>query len=237
MNPSSQVALVTGANKGIGKAIAEGLAKQGIIVLIGSRNAERGAVAAAELAQEGIVHSLQLDVTDASSIQAAAEHIAAQYGKLDILINNAGTNVSRNKPGVATLEEFREVYETNVFGVVAVTNALLPLLRQAPAARIVNISSLRGSLGAEGAFTGQPSISYSSSKTALNALTVHYARELADTPIKVNAGAPGHVATDFNGHSGTRTPEEGAAIAIHLATLDENGPTGGFFDDKGPIAW
>jgi NAD(P)-dependent dehydrogenase (short-subunit alcohol dehydrogenase family) len=114
---------------------------------------------------------------------------------------------------------------------------MLPLLRRSPAARIVNVSSLRGSLGDEGAFVGQPSMPYSTSKTALNAITVHYARELSASGIKVNAAAPGHVATDFNNFSGTRTPAEGAAIAIKLATLESGGPTGGVFDDKGRIPW
>lgn len=243
MNPNlslQKVALVTGANKGIGKAIAKRLLNRGIIVLLGARNEQRGREAAEELAsEEGEVHVVRLDVTDSSSIHAAVAFIRERFGRLDILINNAGTHGgSRTKPGEADAEEFRRVYETNVFGVVAVTNALLPLLLQSDAGRVVNISSLRGSLGDEGAFTGQPSISYSSSKTALNAITVHYARAFSKTALKINAAAPGHVATDFNGFRGTRSPEEGAAIAIHLATgIDEDGPTGGFFDDNGQIAW
>lgn len=237
MQEPARIALVTGANKGIGKAIAKGLAQQGITVLLGARHMGRGEEAAADLAAYGAVQALQLDVTDSASIAAAARYVCERYGHLDILVNNAGIAAERMKPGEAAPDEFRKVYETNVFGVVAVTNAFLPMLRMARAARIVNISSLRGSLGDEGAFAGQPSVSYSSSKTALNAITVHYARELADTQIKVNAAAPGHVATDFNGFRGTRTPEEGAAIAIQLATLGASGPTGGFFADYGRIAW
>ena len=237
MTDTTTIALVTGANKGIGKAIARGLAQKGMTVLLGARNPERGMQAAQELSADGAVVFLQLDVTDEASINAAAQEIASRYGKLDVLVNNAGTNVGRQQPGEVIAAFMREVYETNVFGVVAVTHAMLPLLLQAPAGRIVNISSLRGSLSSPDAFVGQPSLPYSSSKTALNALTVHYARGLADTPIKVNAAAPGFVATDFNHFAGERTPEQGAAIALTLATLDEHGPTGGFFDDRGPLPW
>lgn len=214
-----------------------GLAQKGITVLLGARNPERGMQTARELSADGTVLFLQLDVTDEASINAATKEVARQYGKLDVLVNNAGTNVGRQQPSEVTAASMRAVYETNVFGVVAVTHAMLPLLRQSPAGRIVNISSLRGSLSSPGAFVGQPSLPYSSSKTALNALTVHYARDLADTPIKVNAAAPGFVATDFNQFAGERTPEQGAVIALTLATLDEQGPTGGFFDDKGPLPW
>ncbi|MDQ1234404.1 NAD(P)-dependent dehydrogenase (short-subunit alcohol dehydrogenase family) [Paenibacillus sp. SORGH_AS306] len=234
---SKTVALVTGANKGIGKAIVKGLAKKGITVLLGSRNVERGLEAVNDLKNDGDIHLLEIDVTNADSIKAAYQKIESMYGHLDILINNAGVAASRTKPGEADVNEFRTIYETNIFGVVAVTNEMLPLIRKSLSGRIVNISSLRGSLGNEGAFVGQPSISYSSSKTALNALTVHYARELENEGIKVNSAAPGHVATDFNDFKGKRTPEQGADIAIHLATLDNTGPNGGFFDDNGMIEW
>lgn len=237
MTTQKTVALVTGANKGIGKAIARGLARQGITVMLGARDPERGKQAEQELAADGEVEFIRLDVLDEASINVAAHDILQKFGRLDVLVNNAGTNSGRFKPSQETAETLRQVYETNVFGVVAVTHAMLPLLRQSSAGRIVNVSSLRGSLSSPGAFTGQPSMSYSSSKTALNALTVHYARELAETNIKVNAAAPGFVATDFNNFAGKRTPDEGAAIAIRLATLDESGPTGGFFDDEGSLPW
>ncbi len=237
MDWASAVALVTGANKGIGKEIARGLAQLGMTVLLGARNAERGATAAADLQGDGTVLPLTLDVTDEASITRAASEIQDRYGRLDILINNAGVPAPRLPPSEVDAEAMRFVFETNVFAVVAVTHAMLPLLRQSAAGRIVNMSSLRGSLGDEGAFVGQPSMPYSTSKTALNALTVHYARELASSGIKVNAAAPGHVATDFNNFSGTRTPEQGAAIVIKLATLESDGPTGGLFDDKGRIVW
>lgn len=233
----TKVALVTGANKGIGKAIVRGLAQKGMTVLLGARDPERGMQAAEELSSNGTVHFLQLDVTDEASVRAAAQEVATRYGKLDVLVNNAGISGSGARPSEETVEDLQNVYNTNVFAVVRVTNALLPLLRLSPAGRIVNISSLRGSIGDEGAWVGTPIMAYSSSKTALNAITAHYARELAGTPIKINGAAPGHVATDFNGFRGTRTPDEGAAIAIKLATLDESGPSGGVFDDNRQLPW
>jgi NAD(P)-dependent dehydrogenase (short-subunit alcohol dehydrogenase family) len=231
------VALVTGANKGIGKEIARGLLQRGFTVLLGARDPERGQSAATELAPDGDAVFLRVDVTDEWSIGVAAAMIEDRYGRLDVLVNNAGTPAPRELPSEVTAGLMRAVFETNVFGVVAVTHAMLPLLKRSGAGRIVNVSSLRGSLGDPGAFVGQPSMPYSTSKTALNAVTVHYSRELVPFGIKVNAAAPGHVATDLNGHRGTRRPAEGAAIAIELATIGPDGPTGGLFDDSGPIAW
>ncbi len=204
-------------------------------MFLGARDQSRGARAAAGLAGDGDVRPVRLDVTDPGSVQAAADMIGGDFGRLDVLVNNAGVNAGYRKPSEETADDLRYVYETNVFAVVAVTNAFLPWLLKAPAGRIVNVTSKRGSIGEEGAWAGQPSMAYSSSKTALNAVTVHYARELGGTPVKVNGAAPGHVATDFNGFSGTRTPEQGAAIAIRLAMLGEDGPTGGVFDDAGPL--
>jgi NAD(P)-dependent dehydrogenase (short-subunit alcohol dehydrogenase family) len=242
MRPASfftgQVALVTGANKGIGKEIARGLARCGMTVLLGARDPERGKRAAAELSGESRVLFIQLDVTDDASITAAAKQIATEFGKLDVLVNNAGIVVGgRHKPSEFTVAEMRETFETNVFGVVAVTHAMLPLLRQSPAARIVNISSLRGSLASAIAFNGHPNLGYYTSKTALNAITVQYGRELASTAIKINAAVPGYCATDLNDHNAPGTAEQGAVIAIRLATLGEDGPSGGLFDENGPIPW
>jgi NAD(P)-dependent dehydrogenase (short-subunit alcohol dehydrogenase family) len=237
MDWSSAVALVTGANKGIGKETARGLARLGMTVLLGARDAKRGAAAANELRGDGRVSALTLDVTNRTSIAKAASEIQDYYGRLDILINNAGVPAPRVSPSEVDAASMRAVFETNVFGVVEVMHAMLPLLRKSAAARVVNISSLRGSLGDEGAFVGRPSMPYSTSKTTLNAITVHYARELCSIGIKVNAAAPGHVATDFNNFTGTRSPTEGAAVAIKLATLGPDGPTGTFLDDKGRIAW
>ncbi len=237
----TKVALVTGANKGIGKAIARGLARDGYVVLLGARNPDRGKAAAADLAADGVVHFLLLDVTDEGSVRSAAQAVQNEYGHLDVLINNAGIssgpNTGYRRPMEETAENIRAVYDTNVFAVVTVTNAFLPLLWRSHAARIVNVSSKRGSIGEAGAWVGQPSMAYSSSKTALNAITVHYARSLAGTSIKVNGAAPGHVATDFNDFRGVRTPEQGAAVAIRLAELGADGPTGAVFEDDNQLAW
>lgn len=236
-NKVKKVALVTGANKGIGRAIARGLARDGFTVLLGSRDPGRGADAARAMEADGDVRPIQLDVTDDASVRAAAQRVRRELRRLDVLVNNAGTNVDHHKPSEETADDLRAVYETNVFGVVRVTNAFLPLLRESPAGRVVNVTSKRGSLGEDGAWAGEPSMAYSSSKTALNAVTVHYAREFAGTPIKVNGAAPGRVATAFNNFRGARTPEQGAGIAIRLAQLDADGPTGRVFDDDGQLAW
>jgi NAD(P)-dependent dehydrogenase (short-subunit alcohol dehydrogenase family) len=241
---SQQVALVTGANKGIGRAIVAGLAREGFTVYLGARDVERGTVAVTELAGEGDVRFLQLDVTSDDDVDAAVKRVEADFGHLDVLVNNAGVSTLDHrqfdhlpKPTEETADDMRFVYEVNVFAVVRMTNAFLPLLERAPAARIVNVTSKRGSIGEEGAWVGQPSMVYSSSKTALNAVIAHYARELKDTPIKVNGAAPGFVATDFNNFRGTRTPEEGAEVAVRLATLSADGPTGVVFEDETRLAW
>lgn len=232
-----RVALVTGANKGIGRAIASGLARKGFAVYLGARDAERGSAAALELAVDGDVRPLLLDVTSDADVRAAVTRVEAEFGALDVLVNNAGVNAGYMHPEDETPDSLRFVYETNVFAVVRVTNAFLPLLLKSAAGRIVNVTSKRGSIGEPGAWVGRPSMSYSSSKTALNALTAHYARELAGTAVKVNGAAPGHVATDFNGFRGTRTPEEAAVVALRLATLGADGPTGAVFEDETRLAW
>jgi NAD(P)-dependent dehydrogenase (short-subunit alcohol dehydrogenase family) len=243
-SPRAQVALVTGANKGIGRAIAAGLLRESFTVYLGARDTYRGTATAKELSSLGDVRFVQLDVTSQESVDAAAARVSADFGYLDVLVNNAGVSTGTGRhldhiptPTEETADDLRFVYETNVFAVVRVTNAFLPLLRRSPAGRIVNVTSKRGSIGEEGAWVGQPDMAYSSSKTALNALTVHYARELASAPIKVNGAAPGFVATDFNGFRGTRTPEEGAAVAVRLATLPADGPTGAVFEDDVQLAW
>ena len=229
---SETIALVTGANKGIGKEIARGLARLGHTVLVGARDTTRGKEAVAELEPDGDVRLQQLDVTDAESIAAAAQSIENEFGRLDVLVNNAGILSM-------THDDLRPIYETNVFGVVDVTNALLPLLRRSSAGRIVNVSSFMGSLTMMSKrLEGVPvSLAYPTSKAALNALTIQWATLLADTPIKVNAVCPGYCDTDLNGHSGPRTPAQGAAIAIKMATVDSDGPSGTFVDDDGVIAW
>ncbi|MFC4244519.1 SDR family NAD(P)-dependent oxidoreductase [Gryllotalpicola reticulitermitis] len=239
---NQRVALVTGATRGIGRAIARGLAAEGFTVLLGARSVESGRKAAEGLG--GDVRPVLLDVTDQRQVDAAAALVEAEYGWLDVLVNNAGVNVQGRreldhlpKPSEEDVDDIRFVYETNVFGVVRMISSFLSLLHKSKAPRIVNVTSMRGSIGEEGAWVGQPSLSYSSSKTALNAITVHYAREFADTTLKINGAAPGHVATDFNGFRGTRTPDEGAAVAIRLATLDATGPTGAVFEDEHQLAW
>ena len=217
-------ALVTGANKGIGFEIVKQLIAEGMDVHLGARDVERGEKAAADAGARFV----QLDVTDPESVRRAA----ASLDGLDVLVNNAGITGGSWGP-----ENIREVFETNVFGVIAVTDALLPLLRQSAHGRIVNVSSSVGSLAAMIDSPAPPSFSYTPSKTALNAVTVLYARTLADTPIKVNAVCPGYCATDLNNHGGHRTPAQGARIAVKMATLGDDGPTGGFYDDEGVVAW
>jgi NAD(P)-dependent dehydrogenase (short-subunit alcohol dehydrogenase family) len=234
----NKVALVTGANKGIGHAIASELAARGFTVLVGARNASRGEAAAKRIA--GDVRPIALDVTSADSIAAAAARIRRELGRLDVLINNAGI-ATRAKPSEASLQDIRAVFETNVFGVIAVTQALLPLLREAPAGRIVNVSSRVGSLSAitDPTFPmpGVGGIAYGPSKTALNAVTIAFAQELAGTAIKVNLACPGHTATDLNGHSGPRTVTEAAREPVRLALLGPDGPTATFSNDAGSIPW
>ncbi|MFD6390471.1 SDR family oxidoreductase [Nocardia sp. NPDC055029] len=252
MNAHKKVALVTGANKGIGRAAAEQLAALGMTVLVGARDSRRGEQAAEELrGAGGDVHALTLDVTDPATVAESAKEIDERFGRLDILINNAGITgsgqVSPDQahdqiPSTVELDMVRAVFETNVFGVIAVTNALLPLLRRSPAARIVNVSSHAASMtllsDPDGPFAGLlPSAAYTPSKSALSALTVQYANELRKDGILVNAVAPGYVDTDSNNHTGFLTPAQGAAVLVRWATVAEDGPTGGFFGDDGPLPW
>ncbi|WP_405484198.1 SDR family oxidoreductase [Nocardia sp. NBC_00511] len=243
---SREIALVTGANKGIGRETARRLAATGMTVLLGARDIQRGEQAAAELAADGLdVRFLHLDVTDADTVKAAAARVEQEFGKLDVLVNNAGISVE-NGTAVTdiTADAMRTTYETNVFGVVTVTNTLLPLLRGSANARIVNVSSLLASLSVSadpnGPLAGWPAASllaYNSSKTALNALTVMWANVLRADGIKVNAADPGYIATDLNHHSGTSTVEEGATAIVTLATLPADGPTGTFQSADGPHTW
>ena len=232
---TAKIALITGANKSIGYETARQLGALGMTVLVGARDTERGRQAEQALRDGGAdAHFVQLDVTDEKSIRQAADWIEAEYGHLDVLVNNAGTaTVSRQRaqPSETSLQDMRAVYEINVFGVVATTTAMLPLLRRAPAARIVNVSSEVGSITGESdpahpLAQMPPSVPYPSSKAALNMITVMYAKELRDTPIKVNSANPGWTATDFNNHSGFRTAAEGAEPSVYLATLPDDGPSG-----------
>ena len=232
------IALVTGANKGIGYEIAAGLGALGWRVGVGARDDTRRDTAVEKLRAAGIdAFGVPLDVTDDASVAAAAELIADQAGGLDVLVNNAAiTGGMPQTPTTVDPATVRAVVETNVIGVIRVTNAMLPMLRRSASPRIVNMSSSVGSLTLQttpGIDMGPVPAAYSPSKTFLNAVTVQYAKELSDTNILINAGCPGYTATDLNGFSGVRTPQQGAAIAIRLATLPDDGPTGGFFDDAG----
>ncbi|MFJ3385686.1 MULTISPECIES: SDR family oxidoreductase [unclassified Curtobacterium] len=238
---TATTALVTGANKGIGFAIAGSLGRLGMRVVVGARDETAGSDAVARLAADGIdASAVRLDVSDDASVAAAARELDDRFGTLDVLVNNAGISGSFDPvtwgqdPTTIDLDELRTVVDTNVYGVIRVTNAMLPLLRRSGAPRIVNTSSSMGSLERQ---PGPVMAVYSSSKTFLNGITVQYARAFADTPVIVNAACPGLVATDFNGFAGDRTPEQGAATAVRLATLPDDGPRGGFFDDAGVVPW
>jgi len=247
-----KVAMITGANKGIGRATADQLAALGMTVLIGARNPRHGEEAAVAVrAAGGDAHAVTLDVTDPATVQAAARRVEERFGHLDVLVNNAGITGSGQVspeaaydqvPSTVDLEMVRAVFETNVFGVIAVTNAMLPLLRRSPAPRIVNLSSHAAALSLtsdpDGPLAGLlSSAAYSPSKTALNALTVQYANELRKDGILVNAAAPGFCATDSNNHTGFLTPAQGAAVVVRLATLGADGPSAGFFAEEGPVPW
>ncbi len=234
-------ALITGGNKGIGSAIAQGLGALGWSVGVGARDHTRREEAVAKLKAAGVdAFGVPLDVTDDASVAAAAQ-LLAERGGLDVLVNNAGITggVPQNPTAIDPAAVLR-VVDTNVVGVLRVTNACLPLLRQSAHPRVVVVSSSVGSLTLQttpGSFVGPVSGGYAPSKTFLNALVIQYVKDLKGSNILINAGCPGFVATDLNGHRGTRTPQQGAAIAIKLATLPDDGPTGTYSDDAGPIPW
>jgi NAD(P)-dependent dehydrogenase (short-subunit alcohol dehydrogenase family) len=245
-----RVALVTGANQGIGLEIATQLSGHGFTVLLGSRDLAKGEVAAKGIGPQA--SAIQLDVTDQASIAAAATRIGSEFGRLDVLVNNAGISHA-GEPGAsfdeviqanlltnASLDDIRTVWETNVFGVIAVTQAMLPLLRKAPAARIVNIGSGAGSLAANvdpdypyRSIAGN----YTASKTAAHGVAVAFALALEAEDIKVNIADPGYTATALNAFTGHRTVEQGARRAVELALLGPDGPTGTLSDEDGPVAW
>jgi len=242
MTETKKIALVTGANKGIGRYVAQQLAEAGVTVLAGSRDVARGQSTVDELA--GDVRLAVLDVTDAASIAAVAKQIEEDFGRLDILVNNAGISPGVALPSEENLDDLRRTYEVNVFGVVAVTNALLPLLRRSEAPRIVNVSSGLGSFAVmqrvDEAYGEFNAISYQTSKAALNAVTVMYAKELRDTAFKVNAISPGYRGTELGGvkpedKPGAGDPAEGALSVTRLALLADDGPTGEFHLDTGGL--
>jgi NAD(P)-dependent dehydrogenase (short-subunit alcohol dehydrogenase family) len=240
--PDTRIALVTGANQGVGRHVAKELAANGLTVLVGSRNFERGAAATTEIGSGAI--PIQLDVTDLRSIAAAAERVCHEFGRLDLLVNNAAISNTRKgssslqeymettRASNASLDELRAVWDTNVFGVLAVYQAMLPLLRQSSDARIVNVSSGVGSLTANADPTSPYHASYGpvypASKTALNAITLAMMVELESTAIKVNLVSPGFTKTNLNGYAGTQSVEDGSREVVRIALLGPDGPTGTF---------
>lgn len=232
--------LITGANKGLVFETARRLIAAGHTVYVGSRNAERGHRAAKQLGARMVV----LDVTDDASVTAAAEAIAAEGG-LDVLVNNAGIEGGRVDGNIVvdaartTAELMRTLFETNVFGLVRVTHAFLPLLRRSTAPVVVNVSSGLASLARVTApdtpTYAYPGLAYPASKTAVNMITVQYAKAFPN--MRINAVEPGYTATDLNGRTGTQTVEESAEIIVRMAQIGPDGPTGGYYDTHGALPW
>jgi NAD(P)-dependent dehydrogenase (short-subunit alcohol dehydrogenase family) len=252
MASKEKVALITGANKGIGLETARGLGELGIAVVMASRDEAKGRAAADWLRSEGMksVEALRFDVTRPQDHRDIARHLETRYGKLDILVNNAGVTLEDadfgapggfNTTTTVTPEVLRQVFETNFFAVVALTQALLPLIRKAPAGRIVNLSSILGSLtlhsDPSSPIYAKKAFAYDASKTALNAFTVHLAQELRGTKIKVNSAHPGWVKTDMGGAAAPMEVSEGGKTSVQLATLPDDGPTGGYFHLGQALPW
>jgi NAD(P)-dependent dehydrogenase (short-subunit alcohol dehydrogenase family) len=241
-----RVALITGANKGLGMETGRQLGKLGYTVLLGSRDALKGEVSARRLRDDGVdARVVKLDVTKQRDIDAAAAQIESEFGKLDVLVNNAGTMIekdwTKNTTSETTIENLRKTFEANLFAVFAVSKAMLPLLKKSEAGRIVNVSSILGSVSLQ-ATKGSPTygtklFAYNASKAALNVLTISLAHELRGTKIKVNSAHPGWVKTDLGGSAAPMNVMDGAKTMVELATLGENGPTGGFFHEGEAIAW
>ncbi|WP_407572585.1 SDR family oxidoreductase [Deinococcus altitudinis] len=241
--------LITGANKSIGLETARQLLQQGFYVYLGSRSLENGQQAVDRLKAEGLtqVEAVQIDVSDSDSVDAARAALGAKIGSLDVLINNAGISGGLPQAALkANIEQYRKVFETNVFGVVRVTQTFIDLLQKAPEPRIVNVSSSQGSLtlaaDPESKYYHHKGAVYQPSKSALNMYTIALAYELRDTPVKVNAVDPGFVATDFNNHRGTGTVQEAGARIARYALIGADGPTGRFFSEEydpetGAVPW
>jgi NAD(P)-dependent dehydrogenase (short-subunit alcohol dehydrogenase family) len=237
-----RIALVTGANKGIGWHTARQLAEAGLTTLVGSRDATRGAAAVDRLTATGLPARLVvLDVCDAATIASAAKQVTAEFGRLDVLVNNAGISLPMAKPSAQDMTDLRHTFETNVFGVVATTNAFLPLLRRSTAPRIVNVTSAFGSISTAARpsprWAGLDVPAYQAAKAALNMLTVLYSRELAPAGFQVNAVSPGYRATELGGSPSTDPnagdPAVGAAAIVATALAGADGPTGEFHTDTG----
>ena len=239
-----KIALITGANKGIGFEVARQLGKAGCVVLLGARNPALGEDAASKLRNQDLeAQFIELDLRLREIIQEAAGFIGSKFQRLDILVNNAGIAdlAADGPPSTADIEAVQRIIQTNFLGTLAVTQSMLPLLRKSESGRVVNVSSGLGSLTRNGQpdwdFASYTLLGYSASKAALNMLTVQLAFELRDTPIKVNSAEPGYTATDLNHHRGHQTVEEGAAETVRLALLPQDGPTGGFFQTDSGVPW
>jgi NAD(P)-dependent dehydrogenase (short-subunit alcohol dehydrogenase family) len=241
---SEKIALITGGNKGIGLETARQLARTGVHVILGSRDRAKGVEASLKLQAEGLeVEALAIDVTSLASIAEAARAVEARHGCLDILINNAGVMIDAydKKPSEQTQETWRKTFDTNVFGLIAVTQAFLPLLKKSAAGRIVNLSSILASNTLH-ATPGSPIYdfkvpAYNVSKAAVNAWTVQLAYELRDSRIKVNAAHPGHVKTDMGGAAAPMEIVDGAKTSVQLALLGEDGPNGGYVHLGETLPW
>jgi NAD(P)-dependent dehydrogenase (short-subunit alcohol dehydrogenase family) len=243
MPSSNKIALITGANKGIGFEVARQLGKQSCTVLIGARDTSLGEEAAAKLKKEGIdARFVELDVTHRETIEAARAKIEKEFGRLDILVNNAGINVRGDgPPSKVEIDAVSRTLQTNFVGALVVAQAMLPLIRKSTAGRIVNVSSELGSISGFGdpnwKFASVKFIGYCASKAAMNMMTAQLAAELRDTKIKVNSVNPGYTATDLNNNQGPQTIEEGAAETIRAALLGDDGPSGQFLETGGTIPW
>lgn len=238
-----KVVFITGANKGIGYEVARQLAAQEFIVLLGARDSQRGTAAAQKLSAQGEVHFIPIDVADERSIAAAAEMVSKQWGKVDVLVNNAGIILelsAKTRPAALELTMLKETFETNLFGAFATIRHFLPLLKQSETAQIINVSSGLGSLTSmsdpNNMFYGSNALAYNASKSALNAVTVSLAKDLASEQIHINSICPGWVKTDLGTDAASRTVEQGAAIIVKLAMMEQP-PTGKFLDDNGEVPW
>lgn len=245
MANTKKVALITGANKGLGFEMARQLGRAGVTVVVAARDRQRGDAAAAKLRSEGLdAHFLQLDVTNPADHIAAVAFLDRQFGSLDILINNAGIlpeGLGYSKASATTPDILRSTFETNFFAPVALTQTLLPLLRKSPAGRIVNMSSILGSLTLHADPASRiadfKTLAYDTSKAALNSFTIHLAHELQGTNIKVNSAQPGWVKTDMGTDAAPMEIPDGARTGVALALLGDDGPTGGFFHLGKPVPW
>jgi NAD(P)-dependent dehydrogenase (short-subunit alcohol dehydrogenase family) len=241
---TKRIALVTGANKGIGLETARQLGQQDVTVVIGARDPKKGEQAADQLREEKIdAHAVEIDVSSQESIEKAAAQLGRDFGRLDILINNAGVMLDdpTKKPSEQPLDVWRKTFETNVFGLIATTRAFLPLLRKSPAGRIVNLSSILGSItyhATPGSPTyGSSMAAYNVSKAAVNAYTVQLAYELKDSSIKVNAVHPGWVKTEMGGDGATMEIRDGAKTSVALATVGNDGPNGAYLHMDENLPW